>query len=462
MNIDFKEFRLPRRRHARSSARRCWRKRRSTSPTCRSWTQPEREPVRLPPRPQLRRASTGYRARSMLTVPMLSARTTRSSASSSSSTSKRRPARPCCAPERLRRQRGRRSTPRAEELALALASQAGICLENAHPLRRDPNAVRGLRGRRRSPPSSRAIRPPPGHSRRVATLTVALAEQVDARRRRAARAACASRHDDLRQIEYAGVLHDFGKVGVRENVLVKAKKLYEAQREAIVLRFELHPQGARGRARSSASWRWPWRGRAASRGAARRHRRDSRPARWHELDDVAGVRLARPTSRRCSAGPAFERLAEIARLEYVDARRRAARPTSSPTEVAALQRAAGQPHRGRARRDREPRRPHLIPARPSPGAARSRTCRASPARTTSTLDGTRLPAPACAATDIPRRVAHDDHRRHLRRADRVRPPVQEGRARPTRPRHHRERGEGRHVATPSCSACSWAPRSTGA
>ncbi len=43
--------------------------------------------------------------------------------------------------------------------------------------------------------------------------------------------------NQLQQIEYAGVLHDFGKVGVRERVLVKAKKLYEEDRASISLRF---------------------------------------------------------------------------------------------------------------------------------------------------------------------------------------------------------------------------------
>ncbi len=38
-------------------------------------------------------------------------------------------------------------------------------------------------------------------------------------------------------MRYAGLLHDFGKVGVRENVLVKAKKLYPMQLELIRERF---------------------------------------------------------------------------------------------------------------------------------------------------------------------------------------------------------------------------------
>jgi hypothetical protein len=49
--------------------------------------------------------------------------------------------------------------------------------------------------------------------------------------------------DDLKQIEYAALLHDFGKVGVREHILVKAKKLYEHEREIILQRFQLIKRG---------------------------------------------------------------------------------------------------------------------------------------------------------------------------------------------------------------------------
>jgi hypothetical protein len=44
--------------------------------------------------------------------------------------------------------------------------------------------------------------------------------------------------DERQQLEYAALLHDFGKVGVREKVLVKAKKLYESELFAIDLRFD--------------------------------------------------------------------------------------------------------------------------------------------------------------------------------------------------------------------------------
>jgi hypothetical protein len=42
----------------------------------------------------------------------------------------------------------------------------------------------------------------------------------------------------LREIEYAGLLHDFGKVGVREEVLVKAKKLYPGQMDLLLARLD--------------------------------------------------------------------------------------------------------------------------------------------------------------------------------------------------------------------------------
>jgi HD domain-containing protein len=45
--------------------------------------------------------------------------------------------------------------------------------------------------------------------------------------------------DELRELRYAALLHDFGKVGVREHLLVKAKKLYPADLDRIRERIEL-------------------------------------------------------------------------------------------------------------------------------------------------------------------------------------------------------------------------------
>lgn len=77
-----------------------------------------------------------------------------------------------------------------------------------------------------------------GHSLRVSILTLSLAEAVNM---------CQTgrfkdfyfNEKDLRQIRYASILHDFGKIGVRENVLVKEKKLYSHQFESIMARIEI-------------------------------------------------------------------------------------------------------------------------------------------------------------------------------------------------------------------------------
>ena len=64
-----------------------------------------------------------------------------------------------------------------------------------------------------------------GHSSRVATLTVALAETVH----QATNGPFASLRfstKQLNEVRYASLLHDFGKIGVQERVLVKSKKLF--------------------------------------------------------------------------------------------------------------------------------------------------------------------------------------------------------------------------------------------
>ncbi|MEK7667354.1 MAG: HD domain-containing phosphohydrolase [Gemmatimonadota bacterium] len=64
-----------------------------------------------------------------------------------------------------------------------------------------------------------------GHSGRVAAMSVGLAELVDHSTAGPYRHLNFTR-EQIKEIRYAGLLHDFGKVGVREQVLVKAKKLY--------------------------------------------------------------------------------------------------------------------------------------------------------------------------------------------------------------------------------------------
>lgn len=122
------------------------------------------------------------------------------------------------------------------ELAGALAAQAGVSLENALLYEEVRSLFEGfvhasvIAIESRDPTTS-------GHSQRVATLTVELARVVD-RIDQGPLAPLKFGFDALKKIEYAGLLHDFGKVGVREKVLVKAKKLYDSDRQLILSRFD--------------------------------------------------------------------------------------------------------------------------------------------------------------------------------------------------------------------------------
>ena len=76
-----------------------------------------------------------------------------------------------------------------------------------------------------------------GHSFRVADLTCELAKVVDFLSDGEYRNVRFTT-EQVREIRYASLLHDFGKVGVREQVLVKEKKLYPMQLETIRGRFD--------------------------------------------------------------------------------------------------------------------------------------------------------------------------------------------------------------------------------
>jgi len=75
-----------------------------------------------------------------------------------------------------------------------------------------------------------------GHSGRVALLTVGLAEAVN-RTPNGPYGQVSFSEPQLREIRYASLLHDFGKVGVREQVLVKARKLEPERLERILQRL---------------------------------------------------------------------------------------------------------------------------------------------------------------------------------------------------------------------------------
>src|SRR5690606_5925076 len=76
-----------------------------------------------------------------------------------------------------------------------------------------------------------------GHSLRVSVLSCGIAEAVDRITSGPYKDVRFSRRD-LKELEYASLLHDFGKIGVREEVLVKAKKLYPHQLDMVRQRFD--------------------------------------------------------------------------------------------------------------------------------------------------------------------------------------------------------------------------------
>ncbi len=75
-----------------------------------------------------------------------------------------------------------------------------------------------------------------GHSSRVADLTVSLAEAVNTTPN-GPYGGIFFNPLQIREIRYASLLHDFGKVGVREQVLVKAKKIEGERLESIFQRL---------------------------------------------------------------------------------------------------------------------------------------------------------------------------------------------------------------------------------
>ncbi|MEA2571237.1 MAG: hypothetical protein QOI24_3238 [Acidobacteriota bacterium] len=85
-----------------------------------------------------------------------------------------------------------------------------------------------------------------GHSFRVADLTVELARVIDRDSERYPNVRFSS--DQVREMRYASLLHDFGKVGVREQVLVKEKKLYPLQLETVRARFDFVMKAVENRA----------------------------------------------------------------------------------------------------------------------------------------------------------------------------------------------------------------------
>ena len=121
-----------------------------------------------------------------------------------------------------------------------LASQAAVAIDNSHLIENIQNLFEGFVSasvnaiESRDPITS-------GHSFRVAELTVGLAEMLD-KETTGVHKNLSFDHEQIREIRYASLLHDFGKVGVKENVLLKANKLHASRFRYLELKIDWQKQ----------------------------------------------------------------------------------------------------------------------------------------------------------------------------------------------------------------------------
>ena len=75
-----------------------------------------------------------------------------------------------------------------------------------------------------------------GHSERVAHLAVAFAQVLN---EKGDCAGVSFSDEDLKEIYYAGILHDVGKIGIKEDVLTKRTRLSSRRMDVVKARFQL-------------------------------------------------------------------------------------------------------------------------------------------------------------------------------------------------------------------------------
>jgi HD-GYP domain-containing protein (c-di-GMP phosphodiesterase class II) len=125
--------------------------------------------------------------------------------------------------------------PEDVEMIESIASQAAVALDNKNLI----DSIQALfDGFVQASVTAIEQRDPStaGHSGRVEGLTTRLAHTIN----EIGTGKFLDVHfadDQLKELRYACLLHDFGKVGVREHILIKAKKLVPGQLEVIEARF---------------------------------------------------------------------------------------------------------------------------------------------------------------------------------------------------------------------------------
>ncbi len=127
-------------------------------------------------------------------------------------------------------------TDEDEQLMKVFAAQAAIAIENARLTESIENLFESFI---RASVTAIESRDPAtsGHSDRVAVLTVEFARAVHQCPEGPLKNVFFS-ESQIREIRYAALLHDFGKIGVRESVLNKQFKLYPHEMETILLRLD--------------------------------------------------------------------------------------------------------------------------------------------------------------------------------------------------------------------------------
>ena len=123
-----------------------------------------------------------------------------------------------------------------ESILRSFATQAAICLESSDIYIEVQKLFEGFV---RASITAIESRDPStgGHSERVASMSIALARattEVNSGIYRSVK----FKEQEIKELEYAALLHDFGKIGIREEVLVKSKKLYSHQLDAIRERLQ--------------------------------------------------------------------------------------------------------------------------------------------------------------------------------------------------------------------------------
>ena len=335
----------------------------------------------------------------------------------------------------------------SEELLSALSAQAGIALENAllyEEIRRIFEgfvraSVQAIE--QRDPTTS-------GHSLRVSVLSCRLAERVDGASDGPFADVRFSRRD-LQELKYAALLHDFGKIGVREQVLVKAKKLYPHERDAIRARVEFALKSAEVQLLERKLDLQ----RKGAGGSDLQKAEHEFAARKIALLDAWSV-IERADEPSVLSEGDFSRIAEIGAIGY-ETFAGDRRPLLDEQEMVALQITRGS----LSPAEIEEIRSHVVhtynflthdPLGQIDGAHPDDRRRAPREAQWARLSARR------ARTADPAAVQDHDRRRHLRCAHRGGPPVQEG-ARPRpRARDPRLRGQRRQ---PRCRPRAHLPRS---